>query len=515
MIKLNDPRITAYLLGELAPAEVEVIEQALRSSPALAKNVEQMRQTIELLKLALPEENQNDLFGDMNLTSNEKTDSDSVNKALSSSEKPDNRWRRFFYKVFAALAIGAGVYLLLQPKTQPIYSPDSPEPSQLSTQTNGSEIEIDPQITFVPFDSSQEPKSIENTWEDYGLSSQQIENLSQVSASPASLEMNATVLFPAQSVNRTEFYEANCELHNPNSWIAKAYGSTVPNTDYSDKLIVENPIEYANVKPKSSFELCPHDASWQVFHQAITQSNSLPSAQSVRVEQYVNHFRYSLPQPEPDKEALSISVQVGRCPWAPGMLLAKIGIRAQSGEADKIAARNASAEVSFNPALIKAYRLIGYEKALSSGNSTSSQSVPPTDVSANSESVVLYELALNNPSDADVSHTNQSDSSQNFWFSVDVVYTDVQTESIQSKTFHTYPQPDSVLEQTALNSDFQFAAAVALFAQLLQKSEYSGTGTFDTVVQLLKDSLGDDAQRKDFENLVLKTIELTKKQADK
>ena len=33
MIKLNDPRITAYLLGELDPAEVEVIEQALRSSP--------------------------------------------------------------------------------------------------------------------------------------------------------------------------------------------------------------------------------------------------------------------------------------------------------------------------------------------------------------------------------------------------------------------------------------------------------------------------------------------------
>ena len=55
MIKQNDPRISAYLLGELDPAEVEVFEQALRSSPMLAKNVEQVRQTIELLKLAFPE----------------------------------------------------------------------------------------------------------------------------------------------------------------------------------------------------------------------------------------------------------------------------------------------------------------------------------------------------------------------------------------------------------------------------------------------------------------------------
>ena len=55
-----------------------------------------------------------------------------------------------------------------------------------------------------------------------------------------------------------------------------------------------------------------------------------------------------------------------------------------------------------------------------------------------------------------------------------------------------------LLEQTSMNPDFRFAAAVALFAQILQKSEYSGTGTLDTVLQLLQDSVGDDPQRKEF-----------------
>lgn len=508
MIKLNDPRITAYLLGELDPSEVEVIEQALRSSPTLAKNVEQMRQTIELLKLALPEENLNDLPGNVSPASNENQKVVKTEKTPTSIWGFEKRWGLFLLEAAAVLAVGIGLYYLLQPGTGSV---TSPQPSNLSTQTNDSEIDVDPQISFAPYNPSQQNQaSVDNTWEEYGLSSQQIEQLSQTSDSSPAPELNATVLLPSETVNRAERSEANPELYNADGWIAKAYGAAAVKTDFSGNLIAENPVEYTSDKPKSCFEINSQDASWHAFRRAVTESNSLPSPQSVRVEQFVNHFRYSLPQPGPDDGAISVSVQVGRHPWAPGMVLAKIGLRAQSGETGKIVAKNALAEVSFNPELIKAYRLIGYEKLLSTGDLTSSQPIQPSDISANSEVVVLYELALANPSGA-----NWSESAVDnlpLWFSVNVEYTDVQTDAPFRNTFYTDPQSDSVLNQTALDPDFKFAAAVALFAQILQKSNYLGTGSFDTVSQLLKDSVGDEEQRKDFANLVQKTIETSQKQ---
>ena len=511
MIKLNDPRITAYLLGELDPAEVEVIEQALRSSPTLAKNVEQMRQTIELLKLALPEENLNDSFGDVNQESRDNPDPASIAKAPSTFLGLDKRWGVFFLEAVAVLAVGIGLYFLLQPGTEPIFKPTSPQQPNLSSQTNESEIEVDPQISFEPFNPSQQSQeSIENAWEEYGISSQQIEQLSQTCDSTSVPKADATVFLPSESVNRSERSEANGDLYHSDGWIAKAYGAAAVKPDFSDKLIAENPVEFTNVKPKSSFGLYPQDASWQVFHRALSESDSLPSPQSVRVEQYINHFHYSLPQCEADAGAISVSIQLGRHPWAPGMILAKIGFRAQSGEAGKIVAKNALAEISFNPQQIKAYRLIGYEKLLTSGDSSSGQPVQPKDVTANSECVVLYELALANPTIPDASQTTKENSP--LWFSVDVLYMDVQSETACSKTFNAHSQPESVLEQTAHDPDFRFAAAVALFAQILQKSDYVGTGTFDMAAQLIKDSIGDDEQRKDFATLVQKSLETSKKQ---
>ena len=510
MIKLNDPRITAYLLGELDPAEVEVIEQALRSSPMLAKNVEQMRQTIELLKLALPEENLNDSMEIASPASNENPAAIPTEKTPSTIGGFDKRWSLFLLEAVAVLAVGIGLYFLLQPGTEPILKPTEPAPSNLSTHTNESDIEIDPQVSFAPYNPSQQnPNAVNNTWEEYGLSTQQIEQLSQTPESSDISEMDAAVLFPSETISRAERSKANRELYAPDGWIAKIYGAAAVKADYSDKLIAENPIEFTNVKPTSHFGLCPQDASWQTFHRAITKSGSLPSPQSVRVEQFVNHFRYSLPQPGADDGAISVSVQIGRHPWAPGMLLAKIGLRAQPGEAGKTAARNALAEITFNPEQIKAYRLIGYEKLLTAGESSSSQSVQPTDVAANSEVVVLYELALSDSSGA--SPALSAEATPPLWFSIEVLYIDVQTETACSKTFKTHAQSDSILDQTDLDPDFQFAAAVALFAQILQKSDYLGTGTFDTVVLLLKDSVGDDSQRKEFANLVDKAIETTKK----
>ncbi|MBR6435910.1 MAG: von Willebrand factor type A domain-containing protein, partial [Thermoguttaceae bacterium] len=467
MIKLNDPRITAYLLGELDPAEVEVIEQALRSSPTLAKNVEQMRQTIELLKLALPEESLNYASP----TSEQTSGNNSSDGLQSPDSKGNSQWRKFFWNVAVVLIVGLGLYFLCLPRTALEIAPN--DESQLSSQTNDSGNDNDPQFDFAPIDAAPPQPSIDKTWEEYGLTSQQVEELSQQPEQSNSNELDVVALFPQDAVNRTERLASYRELLDSDGWQYKTYrlqkagAASELGSDFSDKLIIENPVEYSADNPKSSFGLVPESVSWKIFHQSLKETGSLPSSQTVRVAQYVNHFRYSLPKPQADGAPFSLSVQIGSHPWVPGLLLAVVGVRSQDDSEGKNAASDVSVEIAFNSEQVKAYRLLGYEKRLTSEESMPYQPMESAQVAPNSSVVALYELALTeNSSDVKPGTT---------LFTAAITYSKPDSDSEpQTETLAADMPIPELLEQTNENSDFRFAAGVALFAQILQKSEYSG-----------------------------------------
>lgn len=496
MIKLNDPRITAYLLGELDPDEVEIIEQALRSSPTLAKNVEQMRQTIELLKLALPEDNLDFVSQSSEQTSDNKPTDGFQNAAT----KESSHWRKFFWKAAVVLAVGLGLYLLCLPKSAPIYTPNDEPSSSLSSHSTEGGDDHDPNFTFAPIPAASSQSSVDKTWEDYGLTSQQVEQLSQQSNLSNSPEADVVALFPQEAVNRTERLEAYRELYNPDGWQAKTYApqkaqsgiSSEPGDVFCNKLIVENPVEYVSVNPKSSFGLVPETASWKILQKSVKDSGALPSSQTVRVEQYINNFRYSLPKPQTGEKAFALSVQTGKHPWTPGLLLTFVGVRSQDGSQDAVAANDASIEIVFNPEQIKAYRLLGWAKRLTDGESTPYKPITAAQVAANSEVVALYELAL-----TDAAVTSDVKQGSNL-FTASITYRKPDsTSEPQTETLDVDMPTTQQLEQTNENPDFQFAAAVALFAQIVQNSEYSGNGNLETVLQLLENSVGDDPQRKE------------------
>ena len=506
MIKLNDPRITAYLLGELDPAEVEVIEQALRSSPTLAKNVEQMRQTIELLKLALPEES----LSYASPASEQTSDNNSADCLPSPASKGNSHWRKFFWNVAVVLIVGLGLYFLCLPRTALEITPN--DESQLSSQTNDNGNDNDPQFDFAPIDAAPSKPSIDKTWEEYGLTSQQVEELSRLPETPNPNELDVVALFPPDAVNRTQRMASYRELFDPAGWQFKTYspqkaGAVELGADFSDKLIIENPVAYAADNPKSSFGLVPESVSWKILQQSLKETGSLPSSQTVRVDQYVNHFRYSLPKPQAEDAAFSLSVQIGSHPWVPGLLLAVVGVRSQDGLDGKIAASDASVEIAFNPEQVKAYRLLGYEKRLTSEDSTQYQPAESAQVAVNSEVVALYELALTE----NLSEVNPGTT----LFTASIAYSKPDSASEpQTETLAVAMPTQEQLEQTNKNPDFRFAAGVALFAQILQKSEYSGNGNLDSVFQLTQDSAGDDPQRKEFVDLARQVKETFVNQND-
>lgn len=501
MIKQNDPRITAYLLGELDPAEVEIFEQALRSSPMLAKNVEQTRQTIELLKLAFPEESLNCSLQSSKQPSN-GVPKDDLKKSASQT---GNKWLTFLWNASIALTIGLLIYVFCHPGIDQVLTPGDSS-SNLSSQTNESNNDGDLQVTFAPTDVLSSQTSIDKTWEEYGLTSQQVEQLGQCSEQPDAQELDIIALFPLEAVNKTERFEAYCDLHNPDGWQAKIYkpqqnrsgAGTEDNSVLNDKLIIENPVEYVSEKPKSSFGLVPETASWKILQQSLKDSGSLPSSQTVRAGQYVNHFRYSLYRTPASDSAFSVSVLIGVHPWTPGLLLAVIDVRSRDGSEGEIAAKNASIEITFNPEQVKAYRLLGSEKRLTDEESTPYKPVESAQIVANKEVIALYELALTNDSVL----SNPGNKPHNL-FAASINYSKPDSDSkLQTETFNVDLPSPQLLEDDGANPDFRFAAAVALFAQILQKSEYSGNGTLDTVLQLALNAAGDDLQRKEFVEMV-------------
>ena len=90
----------------------------------------------------------------------------------------------------------------------------------------------------------------------------------------------------------------------------------------------ENPFFNVRTEPFSTFGVDVDTASYTIMRQNLTESEQKPAPDSVRVEEYVNYFDYDLPEPAPSDDCpFAATAEIGPHPWAPGLLLAKIGIQ--------------------------------------------------------------------------------------------------------------------------------------------------------------------------------------------
>jgi Ca-activated chloride channel family protein len=71
----------------------------------------------------------------------------------------------------------------------------------------------------------------------------------------------------------------------------------------------------------------------------LLQGGQRPPAEAVRVEEFVNYFRYAYPMPGPGRP-IGLTAELGDCPWAPTHKLVLIGARAASPTTGDVAGRN-------------------------------------------------------------------------------------------------------------------------------------------------------------------------------
>ena len=96
----------------------------------------------------------------------------------------------------------------------------------------------------------------------------------------------------------------------------------------------ENGFKNAADDPLSTFSIDVDKASYANVRRFIT-SGSLPPIDAVRIEEMINYFSYSYPQPSGDAP-FSITTELGTCPWNTTHLLALVGIKGKNIATDNL-----------------------------------------------------------------------------------------------------------------------------------------------------------------------------------
>ncbi|TWI90700.1 YfbK domain-containing protein [Chitinophaga japonensis] len=154
-------------------------------------------------------------------------------------------------------------------------------------------------------------------------------------------------------------------------------------------------------------------------------------------------------------------------------------------------AKDARAQVWFNPEVVKAYRLIGYENKVLKEDNSNGDKIVGGIIGAGHCAVALYEII---PRDSAVA-------ADSLLGEVRLRYREPSDSAVHSIR---YDIPGHATAFEDASSDFRFASSVALLGMLLRRSEYKGSGTASMVTSIAKKSLGRDqgGYRKEFLKLV-------------
>ena len=160
-------------------------------------------------------------------------------------------------------------------------------------------------------------------------------------------------------------------------------------------------------------------------------------------------------------------------------------------------ARDVKIQVEFNPARIAAYRLIGYENRALADEDFNNDKKDAGEIGVGHRVTALYELILTGSTDVPsvdplkyrkVAGTIQS-KYQDEIMTIKLRYKPLHSE--QSILINRVIKDNqATLAQTS--DDFRFAAAVAGFGMLLEKSQFTGTLDYDRILSLTKQARGKD-----------------------
>jgi Ca-activated chloride channel homolog len=178
-------------------------------------------------------------------------------------------------------------------------------------------------------------------------------------------------------------------------------------------------------------------------------------------------------------------------------------------------AKDVKIQVEFNPALVGAYRLIGYENRILRAEDFNDDTKDAGEIGAGHTVTALYEVVPAGKEGAlpgvdalkyqkPVDTTRQSKSGELLNLKLRYKEPDADTSKLLQ-----FPVTDRGTSLAQASRDFKFASAVAALGMILRDSPYKGNATLGSVLELAEAGKGDDKQgyRAEF-------IELTRQARD-
>ena len=97
----------------------------------------------------------------------------------------------------------------------------------------------------------------------------------------------------------------------------------------------ENEFLNPRSEPLSTFSLDVDTTSYTLMRSYLTESKRLPPKESVRIEEFVNYFKYDYPQPKGD-EPIAVDCVLAACPWNAKHRLLRLGVQAKAVDETKL-----------------------------------------------------------------------------------------------------------------------------------------------------------------------------------
>jgi len=179
-------------------------------------------------------------------------------------------------------------------------------------------------------------------------------------------------------------------------------------------------------------------------------------------------------------------------------------------------AKDVKFQLEFNPARVKAYRLIGYENRLLNDEDFNDDKKDAGEMGAGHTVTALYEI-IPAGSEEDAGsidplryQTNSSPVKPNPNSELLTIKLRYKQPDGLTSILYENPVKGRVTNLCAASEEFRFAAAVAEFGMLLRDSEFKAEATFEQVLQFAQGAMGSDEEgyRAEFIKLVETADEL-------
>ncbi|HEV3004179.1 MAG TPA: VWA domain-containing protein [Pirellulales bacterium] len=323
----DDPRLTAYVLGELEGAELALVERELACSESCRRTVDEIRQSTGLLVAALATEPV------VTLATAQRNQVERGIKHVAREDFGLTLMMTMAGSLLVVVGIGATLLCVSDRREEP---PKVAVAHRASTLATPEYDQLGERRDGHPIASEFRVEEIGGGTSDGAMGGQSYQaNLGPVAGFSPFTGATGVGGKPYDQVRRprggmgVDLFDAS---RTPNESMPTPFGeSRGPggvndgfDTEAYDR-IYENPFLEVRQNPLSTFSIDVDTASYANVRRFLNQ-HALPPKDAVRIEELVNYFSYHYAAPQGDAP-FAVHTQIAGCPWRPEHRLLRIAIK--------------------------------------------------------------------------------------------------------------------------------------------------------------------------------------------